>query len=62
MKIGAKSKIRVSEKLRKDLFEILDYLWRDEKRHYCEGRSKDHIYLIVKRVANEINFRPSIDW
>ncbi len=60
--IKEKPKVRVRREFRKNLSMLLDYLWRDEKRHYCEGRSKDHIYLVMRKLAKEIDFKPTFDW
>ena len=48
------------EALKKDLETLLDYLWDDEARHFKEDRSRDHIFLIMKRLAKEIGFQAPV--
>lgn len=44
----------LSQETKKDLRELVDYLRRDEKRHYEEsGMPEDHIFCIIKRI-NEL--------
>lgn len=60
--IKKKPKVRVRREFRENLFTLFDYLWRDEKRHYVEWRGKDHIYLVMRKLAKEIDFKPTFDW
>jgi hypothetical protein len=47
----------VDEKIKQDIMTILDYLWRDEERHYREsGYCKKHIFRVVKRLAKTIKY------
>jgi hypothetical protein len=44
---------------KEDIKTILAYLWDDEKRHYEEsGKPLAHIFLIMKRLAKVVNFKP----
>jgi hypothetical protein len=51
-----KSGGRVSKELKGDLSRLLDYLWQDEQKHYTGGPSKDHIYLVMRRLAKRIRY------
>ncbi len=44
---------------KEDLKIVLNYLWRDEKRHYLEwgGYPKDHIFRVLKRLAKRIEYK-----
>ncbi len=42
---------------KEDIEIILDYLWRDEERHYRESEyDKTHIFRVMKRLAKVINY------
>lgn len=44
----------MTESLRRDIEEIVEYLWDDEERNYEENLPedrKDHIFNVVKRLA-----------
>lgn len=42
----------MNKRIRRDIKIVLDYLWRDEERHYLEsGYSKKHIFHTLKRLA-----------
>ena len=40
-----------------DINALLGYLWRDEERHYQCGPCKDHIFVILKRLAKGIGYQ-----
>jgi len=42
---------------KEDLKIFLNYLWHDEERHYQESPSKDHIYIVLRRLAKRIDYR-----
>jgi hypothetical protein len=42
------------QRFREDIRTVIDYLWHDEKRHYKETPSRNHIYLVLRRLAREI--------
>lgn len=45
-----------AQQIKNDLTTILDYLWRDEKKHYSESKyRKNHIFLVLKRLKAEIS-------
>ena len=51
---GAMQKDQTNE----DIKVILNYLWRDEKKHYGEwDYPKDHIFRILKRLAKAIDYK-----
>ena len=38
--------------VKQDIEIIVDYIWRDEERHYLEsGYNKKHIFRVLKRLA-----------
>lgn len=41
----------MTNKEREDIKIILGYLWRDEERHYQSAPCKNHIFLVLKRLA-----------
>ena len=42
----------MDKQIRQDIKTVLDYIWRDEERHYAEsGRNKKHIFRALKRLA-----------
>lgn len=41
----------LSEEQREDIKCVVNYLWRDEKRHYEESEDKsNHIFSVIKRL------------
>ncbi len=45
------SKQILTDENKQDIQEIIEYLWKDEQRHFQEyGRPKDHIYHTLKRL------------
>jgi len=45
----------MGKQIKQDIKTVLDYLWRDEERHYLEsGRSKKHIFHTLKRLAKRV--------
>ena len=45
-------------KVKQDIKTVVDYLWRDEERHYLEsGYVKDHIFRVLKRLAMAVKGR-----
>jgi len=55
--------IKMDKKLKKDIKEILDYLWDDEEDHYAEEYSDDdgnvpegkkHIFTTIKRIKEAL--------
>ena len=44
--------------VKQDIKTVVDYLWRDEERHYLEsGYVKDHIFRVLKRLAIAVKER-----
>ncbi|MBU2101971.1 MAG: hypothetical protein KKF80_01095 [Candidatus Omnitrophica bacterium] len=41
----------------KDVRALLDYTWADEEKHYQSGPSKDHIFIVLKRLAKKIGYQ-----
>lgn len=38
---------------------VLEYLWRDEERHYLESREcKNHIFHVLKHLAKIVKYEP----
>lgn len=46
----------MSERTKKDIKTVLDYLWHDEKTHYQCGPSKKHIYVVLRRLAKDVGY------
>lgn len=47
----------LAQQTKDDLKIVLDYLWRDEKKHYSESKyRKNHIFLVLKRLAKPIEY------
>jgi hypothetical protein len=45
------------EHVEKDLKTVLEYLWRDEKRHYSESSyPRNHIFCVLKRLAKAVKY------
>lgn len=41
--------------LKKEIKTIVDYLWKDEKRHFLESeKPKSHIFLNLKALKKEL--------
>lgn len=51
---------------KEDLKIVLNYLWRDEQKHYQETPCKEHIYSVLRRLAKRIGYkdtdRPYFSW
>lgn len=44
-----------NKSLKKDIKSVVDYLWKDEKRHYQESeKPKGHIFLKLKALKKEL--------
>lgn len=47
----------LAQQIKNDLMAVLDYLWRDEKKHYSESKyRKNHIFLVLKRLTKSVNY------
>lgn len=45
------SKQLLTDENKKDIQEVIEYLWKDEQRHFQEsGEPKNHIYNTLKRL------------
>ena len=40
-----------------DLKKVLDYMWKDEETHYQASPSKNHIFVVLKRVAKKVGYK-----
>lgn len=45
-----------NKELKKQIKTVVDYLWKDEKRHYLESEKpkKGHIFLNLKAIKKEL--------
>jgi hypothetical protein len=45
-----------NKELKKQIMIVVDYLWKDEKRHYQETEKPkaDHIFLNLKAIKKEL--------
>jgi len=45
--------------VKRDIKTVVDYLWRDEQRHYlASGYVKDHIFRVLKRLSGIVKYEP----
>jgi len=42
---------------KEDLKKLLDYMWSDEETHYQASPSKDHLFVVLKRVAKKVGYK-----
>jgi hypothetical protein len=42
---------------KEDLKTVLNYLWRDEQKHYQANPCKNHIYSVLRRLAQRIGYK-----
>ncbi len=42
---------------REDIEILLNYLWKDEQLHYQSARRKNHIFVVLKRLAKSIKYK-----
>ena len=49
-KLAEKRKIKTEGNLRRELERIIEYMYADEERDYCEHRDQDHIFQSVLAV------------
>jgi len=40
-----------------DLKMLLDYMWRDEETHYLSLPRKNHIFVVLKRLAKKVGYK-----
>jgi hypothetical protein len=45
------------KKNREDIKTLLDYIWKDEETHYQSSPHKNHIFVVLKRLAKRINYK-----
>lgn len=56
MRTGTKNASKKDHFFRDDLKQLLDYVYRDEQKHCIGGPSRNHIYLIIRRLAKHIGY------
>lgn len=47
----------IDKELRNNIRTVVEYLWRDEKKHYEEDRCEDHIFNTLKKLKKAANSR-----
>ncbi|MDP2924530.1 MAG: hypothetical protein Q8O30_12585 [Candidatus Omnitrophota bacterium] len=47
----------IANREKEDIKALLDYTWVDEEKHYQSGPSKDHIFIVLKRLAKRIGYQ-----
>jgi len=47
----------MTAKEKEDIKIILDYNWYDEKRHYQCAPRKNHIFIVLRRLAKSIEYK-----
>ena len=51
-----KNYVIVSTSFQRDVQNLLDYLWKNEEKHFKESRQNDnHIFKIIERLKKTIN-------
>lgn len=47
------------KKINQDIKLLLNYLWKDEERHFqeCGEDTKGHIFLALKRLAKGVGYK-----
>ncbi len=48
----------MNSRIKEDIRIVLDYLWHDEKNHYHCGPSPKHIFIVLSKLAKEIEYYP----
>lgn len=44
--------------VKRNIKEVVEYLWKDEKKHYQESeKPKDHIFLKLKAIKKELKIK-----
>lgn len=47
----------MNKQTKQDIKIVIDYLWKDEERHYLESNyDEKHIFRVLKRLAKAIEF------
>ena len=47
----------MTDKENEDIKVILDYMWKDEETHYQSGPCKNHIFVVLRRLAKKVGYR-----
>lgn len=42
---------------RKEIETLLEYMWSDEETHYESSPRKDHIFVVLKRLARKVGYK-----
>ena len=42
--------------VKNDIKMVLEYLWSHEKKDYQCHRSKNHVFVVLKRLAKEVGY------
>ena len=42
---------------KEDIKVLLDYMWRDEETHYQSAPSKNHIFVVLRRLAKGVGYK-----
>ncbi len=56
MRAGTKNVSKNDHFFHDDLRQLLGYLYHDEQKHYMGCPSRDHIYLVIRRLAKHIGY------
>lgn len=49
----------MSKALKNDIFRLLDYLWDDESEHYQANPKRNHIFIVMKKLAQRVGYQKS---
>lgn len=47
----------MSDREKVDLKLLLDYMWSDEETHYLSSPRKNHIFVVLKRLAKRVGYK-----
>lgn len=56
MSSNVKNSAAKEHSFRDDLKKLLDYVYRDERKDYVCCPSRNHIYLIIRRLAKRVGY------
>ncbi len=56
MRTGTKNVSKKDLFFHDDLKQLLDYVYRDEQKHYMDCPSRNHIYPVIRRLAKHIGY------
>ena len=46
----------ITNREKEDIKVLLDYMWKDEETHYQSSPSENHIFVVLRRLANKVGY------